>query len=411
MWFARNRSKMFAILLAGSLAAAVLLVLRSESTLYYLDETDYFGLAQRMYGGLGYVDELLLPTASRPPGYPLVMVPFVGLTHSVLFIKLLNVVLLGISLLLIRALVARETRLAAWLAGGVALAYPVWLYTASTLYPQTLCMTLLLGIVYVLTRADLTWSNITGAGVLFGALILTAPSFQMLGPLLAGYILVCDSRPWWRKALMAFIFAAATVATIGPWIVRNYEVFGKLIPVSTNGGINLLLGNSENTRSNSGVDVNLDHYISQTGHLNEVERSSAYGRFALDWVSSNPAEAALLYVRKLVNYFNFRAEPVTRVTGTSAWQDWIMFFTYYPMLLLAVARLMLVRLKPLSRAEWLLLTLYVANAFLAAIFFTRVRFRLPFDGLLAVLALTALGLVFERWEVGTPAERWARPVH
>ena len=80
-----------------------------------------------------------------PPGYPLVMVPCVGLTHSVLFIKLLNVVLLGISLFLIRALVVRETPLVAWLAGGVALAYPVWFYTASTLYPQTLCMALLLG--------------------------------------------------------------------------------------------------------------------------------------------------------------------------------------------------------------------------------------------------------------------------
>lgn len=383
-------NRLFLLLVLVSVAVAMGIALMSGQAIRYEDERDYFGLAQRVSQGLGYVTPALTPTAYRPPGYPLLMVPFAGAACGVLWLKLLNAALLGVALCLMRALVARETPLVAWMAGGAALCYPVWLYAASTLYPQILCMVLLLALVYLLSSRTASWWAFLCAGVLFGYLILVAPSFQLLGPVLALYVAVWGPFTVGRNLVAAAVLGGVTLLTLAPWYVRNYQVFGEFVPVATNGGINLLLGNSEFTRPNSGVAVDLSRYEAQVQGYNEVETSRAFQRFAVEWVKAHPVDAARLYVQKALNYYNYRAETVTEQPG-SKWKDGLMFVTYYPLLLLVLFRLMLARRLPLSRMEGLLLGLYVVNGLLAALFFTRLRFRLPLDGLLMTLAIIALG--------------------
>ena len=62
-----------------------------------------------------------------------------------------------------------------------------------------------------------------------------------------------------------------------------------------------------------------------------------------------------------------------------------MLFTYGPLLALLVVRLMLIRRLPLTDLEVLFLSLYLAAGMAYAIFFTRIRYRLPFDWLLIAL--------------------------
>lgn len=383
-------NKLFFWLFALSMALALGVALMSGTSLRYEDERDYFALAQQMVQGHGYVTPALQPTAYRPPGYPFLMTLFAGTDQGVLWLKILNVVILGVSVWLMRALIARETPAVAWLAGASLLAYPVWLYAASTLYPQTLCMALMLGLIYLLAHREASWRTFIVAGVVYGYLVLVAPSFQLLAPLFAAYVAFFGPFAWRRNVLSAIVFGLMTVATMSPWLVRNYQVFGQFVPVATNGGVNLLLGNSEFTRVNSGVDVDLKRYLQQTQGLDEVQSSKALQGFATDWIKAHPMEAASLYVGKALNYFNYHAEAATSEQN-APWKDWLMFFTYYPMLAMVLARWVMVGRVPLSRSERLLIGVYVINGLLAALFFTRIRFRLPFDGLLMVLAIVSLG--------------------
>lgn len=395
-------NKAFFWLFALSMVVALAVAALSGTALRYEDERDYFALAQHLAQGAGYVTPELKPTAYRPPGYPFLMALFAGLTQGVMYLKVLNVLFLGGCIWLMRGLIARDAPAAAWLVGVGLLAYPVWMYTASTLYPQTLCMLLMLALVYLLSSQAASWGSIVCAGVIYGYLVLVAPSFQLLAPVFAAYLAFFGPFAWRRNVAAAVLLGVVTATTMSPWLIRNYQVFGQFVPVATNGGINLLLGNSESTRPNSGVNVDLDRYLHQVEGLDEVQSSRVLQGFATDWIKAHPVDAASLYLKKAVNYYNYRAEAATSEQN-AAWKDWLMFFTYYPMLVVVVLRLALVRRMPLSRTEGLLICVYVINGLLAALFFTRIRFRLPFDGLLMVLAIISLDRLRQAWLPGSRA--------
>src|SRR5262249_6073598 len=98
-------------------------------------------------------------------------------------------------------------------------------------------------------------------------------------------------------------------------------------------------------------------------------------------------------------YFNYRNDIAT--PGESAgWRDGLVFATYYPLLLLALLRAADARRHPLQRAEILIYVLYFLNAFVSAIFFPRLRFRIPFDFLL--IAVNAAFLA-RCWAARSPA--------
>lgn len=384
-------------LAALSVLICIGLIIKGGASLPYKDERDYFALAERLFTLGAYANDAGGVSAYRPPGYPFFLTPFMAIEHSVVAAKVANVLVLVLALVLMRNLINREAPMWGWLAGGAAIAYPVWLYTASTLYPQTLCLALLLGITYMITSQRVTTASVVGAGVLLGLLILIAPSFQLIAPFFAFYLLLAAQGTWVKRFVLAAVLTIATVATIAPWIARNYTVFNTFIPVATNGGVNLLLGNSPHTGPNSGVNVDLSAYNAELQGLDEVSQSKKYQELAIEWIANNPSEAATLYAKKALNYFNYRAEPVTQNVGAPNSKDLIMFITYYPLLLVVLVRIALYKRYPLSKAEWLMAAIYFLNALIAAIFFTRIRFRLPFDGLLWVLAVTSLAAMAQGW--------------
>ncbi|HET6144017.1 MAG TPA: hypothetical protein VFE02_10940 [Candidatus Acidoferrales bacterium] len=85
-----------------------------------------------------------------------------------------------------------------------------------------------------------------GYGALWATGVLVNPSMLSLLPFLAGWALWEARRgaAQWPKfaAAMLFIFALGMV----PWTVRNYRVFGKIIMLRSNFGLELWLGNNPN---------------------------------------------------------------------------------------------------------------------------------------------------------------------
>ena len=381
------------------IAAAGLSVF-SGNMLRYPDEREYHQLALNLASGRGYVNEQAQPTASRPPGYPLLLALIYRLWERPLAAKLVNACALALTaLVLSRLALAIQPGIGGMLAPALVLCYPLFTYTAGTLYPQTIGTLLFVASLFLIVRRG-SWKTAALAGALFGFLILVIPSFLLLLPVVAAYVPISPSPlpapaghfgdpqsanrnpSGWRQTIL-FIVSAALV--IAPWTIRNFIRFNAFIPVSSNSGINLLLGNSPNTRPNSGVNVDISDYERQTAGMTEVEKDRFFKQSAVTWIRGHPGAALRLYFQKVAGYFNYRNELYTR-SESSHGRDAVMFLTYYPVLAAGVLRLCLFRRFPISRPELFLAALYLGNALLSAFFFTRIRFRVPFDAILIALA-------------------------
>jgi len=387
---------------AGVFAVMVLVAvgyaLSLGEQLRFPDELDYTTIASNLSAGRGFSLDGEQPTAYRPPGYALVVLAAQGLPRPVTAARLLNMLAYGAALWLVYRLAARERGSGAGIAAMLLVAvYPVLLYTAGTLYPQALAAALLLCLTAIFgSSTALSIRRAALCGGLCGLLILTVPSFFFLPVLLAAWT-VYEGRFRGRAIRRAAVIGLAAACVLLPWQIRNARVFGQFVFVSTNGGINLLLGNSPGTTAGSGVNVNLDTWHAEARGLDEVARDRFYRHAAMDWIRANPRRAFALYVRKLAHHFHFRNRLHTAGEHSPA-RDVVMALGYGLLIGLVLVRLVASRRVPLTRTERFILALYLVNAAFAALFFTRIRFRLPLDWLLTIPAgqALALALVFTR---------------
>src|SRR5262249_30526755 len=180
-----------------------------------------------------------------------------------------------------------------------------------------------------------------GAGACFGAAILAVPTFVFSFALLLAWGAVTRAASW-----RALVYCAAAAALIvGAWSVRNHALFGSYVFVSTNGGLNLLLGNSKHTTPAAGTNVDISAYQKASQGQDEVTSDAYYRRQALAWISANPGAAAELYAGKVLHYFAFEDELATKGEQSRA-RTWLMIATYGPLLLLLALRLSWLRRLP-----------------------------------------------------------------
>ena len=77
---------------------------------------------------------------------------------------------------------------------------------------------------------------------MLGIATLMASRALLLAILLLTGILLNRRRPERRRRACALAFGILLVMV--PWTVRNAKCFGEFIPLTTNGGINLYIGNN-----------------------------------------------------------------------------------------------------------------------------------------------------------------------
>lgn len=366
--------------------------LRLGGALRFVDERDYYAIADNLAHGRGYSLDGQSPTAFRPPGYPLFLALFVALGANVVILRVLNFLMLALTMLLLyRFVLARSNWLGAVSAPIMCAGYAVLFYTAGTLYSQTLAGLLLVLVIAVLGAGRLNW---LGTGLLLGLasgwLAITVVHTLFSLAVIAVWLLAARTEWRWSERMGSVAIMAAGVALVlGLWLVRNQRVLGAPV-LTTGGGITLLYGNSDKAGWNTGTSIDISTYAPGDSGLSEVELDRYYQEQAFDFIRRNPGRALRLYVLKVLNWFNYRNELAQRSESSRA-RDILMLVTYGPLLLLFVARLLLAGRMRLSRVELLLAVLYVSNAFAYAVWFTRVRFRLPYDLLLIAVVALFLG--------------------
>jgi hypothetical protein len=260
--------------------------------------------AVSLAAGRGYVDNDGLPTAFWPVGWPMALSVLFRVTGpSLLAIGLFNLVCAALTgwlaLLLGRRLFGSEA--AARLGLLLFALYPNAIgYVPLALTESFYTMLLLLGCWLVIARRSPLW--LVGAGLVFGFATLVKAQTLVVVPVLFA-IEWLRAAPVWRRLPSVIGMGALTLAcaglVIGPWAARNHARLGSWVAVSTNGGFNLLIGNSDDATGAYAEDGRAFTALMARADLDEVARDAEARRLGLAWIAAHPARFLALVPRKL----------------------------------------------------------------------------------------------------------------
>jgi len=266
-------------------------------------------------------------------------------------------------------------------------------------------------------------------GIVFGLAAISRPNVIVVVPFLAFwlYFKQCKLSGSYRKALVpAATLVAGMFLAIAPVTIRNFAVTGDFILVSSQGGINLYLGNNEVADGLTMVlpevelsqDVTWDMFIPVTiaaaekeagRSLTDAEASSFWSGKALDFIISNPSKFLELVWKKSVyllsGYENSDANDIYYQRGKSFSYSLLVWdkFISFPFGLLLP--LFIVSLIVLRKDFKKLLPLYIFMlAYLPTIvlFLVTARHRLPLVPFMIVIAAGGTYTLIKRIKVLAP---------
>lgn len=373
------------------------------------DEQDYQKLSYNLVYGPGYSMDGVHLTACRPPGYAFFLAGIRALGGGFISFRIVQFLLQGATILLVCRLCSERKMFAGLLiVTSLVICYPVLFYTSGTLYPQTLSGFLfILALTLILVSPRWPGLNVV-AGFIFGLLILVVPTFLFTMAVVLGaacFLKILRGRDVLLIALAAFL-------VVGTWTWRNAICFDRFVPVASNSGENFLMGNNEKaTAYEAAANVGMAPYAEHVRKLglDEFQSDHFYREAAMAWIKTHPTKALVLYFEKVLNFFNIMNIYSSEIhSEVSVGRQVVMAASYLLLLGLLGWRLIEVRCFPLSRREIFFLVVYVLSAFTSAIFFTRIRHRLPYDYL--IIAIISMNLS-RRLEIWMSAESPPKPAH
>jgi len=354
------------------------------------DEALWDGLAEA-FGRLGILHPD--PGTYRPPLYPLMLSGVYQVAgRSPAAARVWQAVLGGATCVLVygvgRRLGNRSTgALASWL---VAL-YPLFIYFTGVLLAETLLVFLVAGaLLLALWHADNSSPGRSAAlGVVLGLGALCKPVvLAWVPPLLWGL----DWKP--GRRLSGLVVLGALALTVAPWTLRNLAVTGRVVPISSNLGMNLLIGMEPDA---DGVYHNERDYVAMHRSLTKAEDPVVQDRHAalraVGWMADSPLRTLWLSVRKIALLWS------PYLPGESAFRSIVSVLSCGPVLCLGLWGLVQLRGRP---EAWAIGSLVVSLSLVHALFFAHARFRLPIDVALMGPAAWTLAAGWGRWVRGTP---------
>lgn len=289
----------FAVVLAAGVVAQLAVALLTQP-IPNSDGGNYLQLAKYLALGQPYQD----PEGHRafwPPGFPLVLAPFVALFGA----NLVAVALCNLCLYLVGVFSARG--LGAALFGArpgviAALLFTFWpsrLLTAAVASKENLTIAAVLAGTMLCVRglqgARLRWGHAAGAGIAFGIAGLAQPGlllFVLSMPLCYRYLR--GASLWRYFGFSAIVLACAALALV-PWQMRNCALFdGQFCGVATNGGSVFYRANNPLATG----EWTAEGAIPIT-HLPELEQNRLGFELGKQWILANPGDFAILAAKKL----------------------------------------------------------------------------------------------------------------
>ncbi len=214
-------------------------------------------------------------------------------------------------------LIARRTfgeRVALWSAWGWALNPYIWYWSIHWIWDTTFTP-LILSLIF-LVALNLRESRGPKGWVLFAALWGIG---ALANPSMLAFLPFCGLWIWRQRCKsglpsVAGIVLSSTVffLVLAPWLVRNYEVFGRFVFLRDDFGLQFRLGNWK------GAEGMLMAYLQPNLNKLEFEKFQRMGelayaedckRLAFEWVRGNPARFAVVSLKRFFYYWNGVPKP------------------------------------------------------------------------------------------------------
>jgi 4-amino-4-deoxy-L-arabinose transferase-like glycosyltransferase len=364
------------------------------------------------------------PTAWEPPLYPYLMAgvfELFGVYSMASAWMLLGLNSLFCTLTCIPVYwIARRTfgeRVAVWSVYAWALNPYVWYWSIhwiwdTTFTPLVLTSIFLLALVLegagetsdVLVRPGVPrfWPRFRAAAVvpwvLFGALYAIG---ALANPTMLAFLPFCGLWIWrqrYRRGLpsLAGVVVSSVVffLVLSPWVIRNYQVFGRFVFLRDDFGLQLRLGNGPYADGvlMAYLQPNLNRLeLEKFQRMGELAYAEASKRQAYDWIRSHPARFAVISLKRFFYYWN----GVPRATSSLAPVDFRTSAFLATSVLAIWGAIRAVRHnKP---AAWLFAGLLLFYPTVYYFVFPHARYRHPIEPMLTILVVYLLSEV--RWRV------------
>lgn len=411
-----DAARTIACLLVGVVLRLAFVAIRSDQLTQ--DRDVYLGIAINLVEGRGYCSPGgAVATAFRPPLFPLCLAAGMVVFPPAAVVGGINVLsgLLTVWLTLILG-----TRLglgrSRWFAAILVAIDPLLiLYTAQPM-TESLCTLLATLLAWRLVRPSHPEASPhpayqIGIGIAFGLLVLCRPTFWLTAPFFVMTWLMSRSAgrflPNFRQTLSEGMSSVCgTVLIVGPWLIRNWLVFGVPILTTTHGGYTLLLGNNpvfnrEVVQQPWGTvwkeasllawQSDLESQIERDlgPRASEFERDQWHSRQAKQFIAANPrlfVDAVIYRIRSLWN----TSPQKDAASGTASWVINLVS-GYYAIVLLAGGVGMSVVIRSRDRRRWLPLYILIGGVQLAhLVYWTNARMRAPLTPAIALFASAVL---------------------
>ncbi|MFH0859831.1 MAG: glycosyltransferase family 39 protein [Candidatus Altiarchaeota archaeon] len=373
-----ERKHIVALLLLLCLVVRLAYIILAGDEIFPPDGLLYDELARNVLEGKGFTYQGF--KAFRAPGYPLFLALLYVFSSSLFFVRVAGVLMSTFTayLVYLTAKEAFHNERVSQLSLLFFSLYPYSIYYTAAVSTETLYSLLFMALMYQLLRMSDTREYML-AGVIAAVAILVKP--YTLAFMVPAWLWTLMSK---KKPLKCIAFSAvAMILILSPWIVRNYLIFDKLVFISTNGGVNLWMGNSPSSEE-AVVGEYLHEHRRGIANMSEPELDSYYRAKAISFIRENPRFTLERCVSKL--FRTWRVYPEGSMT-----EKLVSLLTFgLSMPFAAYAALS-------SRKEWkhvLLFVIAFATIPLSGVLFVPlVRYRNPIDPLVLILAAQGLWLL------------------
>jgi 4-amino-4-deoxy-L-arabinose transferase-like glycosyltransferase len=274
------------------------------------DGVEYNSLALQVARGNGYTWDSGAATSFRAPGFPLALAAVYAVFGEYYPAAYALFCLLGVLTCLLSYLLAgeffeeRDARIAACL---TAIYFPL-IYYATRHDSENVFIPCFAFSTWLYVRHLRTGSltDAFGAGVALGWATLTRPFAVLAAPV---YVVIQLARPQStrsRRLTSVFVLAAAFACVLAPWVVRNYQVFGRFVLVATNGGSTFYGGNNDTVlhdpaQLGAWVPTNvLPGRDRIEAEPDEVSHDKMEWKLGIEWVREHAESMPRLLMYKLV---------------------------------------------------------------------------------------------------------------